>query len=251
MIEDNTSLIFRRASLVSNGRIGSDVMTMRILPDMIGLNQKDLPKYAPMNPGTLFKGPSEEDAHGDVDNSAKYWVLCTPDFKIGWVFCEANNEYSIESTKTRAPYMYKNIYTHLRRLHLTTSSFRYPELKILQTNSKHVDLYNKIGTKGKKKTAISYDILNVRTGERWIFLESGTSLALMQDGIALRVGAPNKDHSFITMTPDKIQIISNNVEIWGRNKTSFGKHGYQICGMLGAPTAVDGSPLLPISGMTC
>ena len=250
MLEESTVLYFRRASLVSNSKIGSDLVQVRILPDMVGIPKEECPWYAPFNPSELFRGPSEEDADGNTDNSLQLWVVCTEDFKTGWVFGEANLEYHIQSKKVDAPYAYKSLYSHLRRLKMgKTDGFKYPELKILNTNSKHVDMYNAIGKKNDNTK--SYDIMNVRTGERWMFMDSGVSFAMQRDGITLRVGSPNMDHSFIRITNSKIEIVSNQIVIWGKNNTSLGKHGYHVVGMLGAPTAVDGSPLIPMLDMTC
>lgn len=244
MLEENTVLYFRRASLVSNTKAEADMMKMRILPDMVGLPDDELPYYSAMNPTTLFKGPSEEDAHGDINKSMKYWVVCTEDFKIGWVFGEANLEYDIEDKKINDPYNFRSLYSQLRKLKVDTTNFKYKELKVLQTNSKQVDMYNQIGSGVPTK---SYDIMNVKTGDRWIFLQSGTAIAIQKDVIELRVGSPNSEPSFIKITPSKIEMVASMIDINPRTHLSLGKHGYQLCGALGKPDiGYTGTPLIPI-----
>ena len=251
MSNKDCELKFRRGAIYSNNKIGSDVLTIRILPDMVGWKKEDLPKYPMFNPTQLIKGVSEEDTK-DPTKATQVWVICTDDFKIGFVMAESMEEYDTSVKKILEPYNYKQLFTHVRRQNLNTNSFDYAELKVLFNNQSFVNLYNDkgISSKGGVATATAMDVINVRTGERWYMMQSGTAISIFQNQIYLRVGSPNKKSSTISMTPNKIEIVANEISIYGRKKTALGKHGFKVCGILGAPTAVDGSPIVGFTDVT-
>ena len=59
MVSKDCELKFRRGAIYSNNKVGSDVLTIRILPDMVGWKKEDLPKYPMFSPTQLIKGVSE------------------------------------------------------------------------------------------------------------------------------------------------------------------------------------------------
>lgn len=246
-----SQLFIKQAVIYDNMNINSDMLKVRVLPEMIGYNEKDLPNYSCFNPQTVIKGVSEKDA-GSVDKATKIWVACTQDMLVGWVMMEANDQYAPEDTSAANPWGFGKFKEQLLRCHLNVNSAEYSELKVLFNNSKNVSLYQQAGIgSSKPATAVGLDVVNVRTGERFFMLQSGTTFALQQDSIYMRVGSPDADVSFFHMTPNNIELTANQVVLYGREKTSLGKHGFQVVGMLGAPTAIDGSPLVPILDMTC
>lgn len=250
--ERKSQLFIKRASIYSNMTINSDMLKVRLLPDMLGFDAKDLPNYACFSPSTIIRGVAEVDTN-DVSKSSQVWVLCTEDYKVGWIMAEANNQYSLGAEKALDPWGFNAFKTHIERCSLDDRLAEYSELKILFNNQSFVDTYKSAGIddSSNRKTAISLDVVNIRTGDRIMMLQSGTTFALTQDQILLRVGSPNSDVSYIKMTAGSIEISANSVGLWGKNATSLGKHGMRLCGMLGAPTATDGSPQIPLLDVTC
>lgn len=250
--QEKAQLFFKKAVIYDNMTARSDMLKVRILPEMSGFSEEDLPNYSCFNPTEVIKGVPEKKS-GSVDKATKVWVVCTKDMLSGWVLSEANDQFSIEDTETTNPWGYKKFKEHLLRCHLNTDSADYEDLKVLFNNSKNVSLYEEagIGKRSSRKTAIGLDVVNIRTGERFFILQSGTTLALMQDTIYMRVGSPDTKMSFMRMTSSTIDLTADQISVYGRKKTSFGKHGMQLVGMLGAPTAIDGSPLVPLLDITC
>lgn len=250
-VNNKSQLLFKRAVLYDNMTAKSDMLTVRILPDMVSYKEEDLPNYSCFNPTTVIKGVAEKDTR-NIDTATQLWVVCTEDFLVGWVLMEAQDQYDIRDTEINGAWGFNTFKTHLLRCHLNTDSAEYSELKVLFNNLKFVSAYKEAGISDSgRSTAVGLDVVNVRTGERFMMLQSGTTFAFTQDQIYLRVGSPDQDSSFIKMTAGSIEITSNNVILYGRKKTSLGKHGMQVVGMLGAPTALDGSPLVPLLDMTC
>lgn len=249
---EKSQLFIKQAVIYDNMTASSDMLKVRILPDMVGYSESDLPNYSCFNPTEVIKGVAEKDT-GSIDQATRVWVVCTSDFLVGWVMAEANDQYNIEDTTIGNPWGYSKFKEHLLRCHLNLDSAEYSDLKVLFNNSKNVSLYESagIGDSSDRVSATGLDVVNTRTGERFFMLQSGTILAITQDTLYMRVGSPDEDSSFIRMTAGAIEMTSNNIMIYGREKTSIGKHGMYVAGMLGAPTAIDGSPLVPISDITC
>lgn len=248
-IRENSQLFFRRAIIYDNMNAKSDMLRVRPIPDMVGFPEDDLPLYSSFNPTTLVKGVSEKDT-GSIDKATQIWIICTDDYKVGWVFGEANQQYAPETKKVDDPWAFNALKTHVLRQHLKESGAKYTELKILFSNARFVNAYDSAGIDDNPSTAVGLDVVNVRTGERWMMLQSGTSISLTQNEICLRVGSPDNSPSFLKIKPSGIEMTSDSIAIWGRNATSLGKHGMRIAGMLGAPTGLDGSPLVPFPDLT-
>ena len=238
-----TNMKFFRASVVKHLSAGSDMIKVRILPDMLGAADEDLPTYAMFDGSSVIRGTSEEDTN-DPYLATQVWVIATSDYKLGYVFCLANEEYSIDTDEVNEPYGYYGLLKQVASLGLDTNSFDYKELSVLYSNNKLFTLYSKSNDKKSVSPGVSLDVVNSRTGERAYFISSGTTLALMQGEILARVGAPKEYDSHIKITSNLIQIVSNNIEIYGREHTSLGKHGLKVVGITGAPSAVDGSPII-------
>lgn len=250
-VNQRSQLQIRRGIIYSNMSVKSDMLKIRILPEMVGYSENDLPNYACYNPTTMIKGIAEKDTKS-IDKATQVWVICTEDFLVGWVLGEANQQYSTEDSSIEDPWGFSAFKTHLLRTHLNVKSAKYDELKILFSNARFVDMYNDAGLgSSKPATAIGLDVVNIRTGERFMLLQSGTTFALTQDTLYMRVGSPDQSASFIRMTASSIEITSNNVILYGRTATSIGKHGMHVAGMLGSPSSLDGSPLVPLIDITC
>lgn len=250
-VNEQTQLYIRRAVIYDNMPAKSDMLKVRVLPEMIGYSVEDLPNYAYFNPTEVIKGVSEKDCN-DINTATKVWVVCTSDYLTGWVMCEANDQYNIDDTGVNDAWGFSKFKEHLLRCHLNVDSAVYSDLKVLFSNVKAVSAYNEAGISSSgKKTSVGLDVVNVRTGERFMMLQSGTTFAFTQDQIYLRVGSPDKRSSFIRIQAGSIELTADKIILWGRDKTSLGKHGFKLCGMLGAATGLDGSPLVPLLDITC
>lgn len=255
-VEKNAQLQIRRGIIYSNMSAKSDMLKVRILPDMVSYAEEDLPNYACYNPTMMIKGVAEKDTR-DINIATQVWIICTSDFLVGWVLGEANQQYDVEESKVDDPWGFNVFKSHLLRTHLNTKSAEYSELKVLFSNARFVSTYTEagIGEGSSPANAVGLDIVNVRTGERYMMLQSGTTFALTQDTLYLRVGSPkdasNNPSSYIRMTAGSIEMVADNISIHGRNATSLGKHGMKVAGMLGASTAVDGSVLVALQDITC
>ena len=231
-IFNRTQLYFRRAVIYDNLTAKTDMLRVRVIPDMIGYKPDDLPYYPFFDSTQVIKGVSEKDS--DITKATQIWVICTNDNKVGWVLGFATSQYSSRTTKVSEPWPFSAFKSQVMRCHLDKNFAKYDELKVLFSNHSLVNSYDDAGT-----------------GDRVMMLQSGTTFALTQNQIYMRVGSPDQDVSFIKITAGAIEITSNQVILYGRNKTSLGKHGMKVCGMLGAPTAVDGSPIVPLMDITC
>lgn len=252
-VDKNAQLQIRRGIIYSNMSIKSDMLKVRILPDMVNCTEDDLPNYACYNPTQMIRGVAEKDTK-DINKATQIWVICTSDFLVGWVLGEANQQYAIEDSKVEDPWGFNAFKNHLLRIHLNTNSAEYSELKVLFSNARFVRTYADADLYLDKKpaNAIGLDVVNIRTGERFMMLQSGTTFALTQDTLYMRVGSPDKNSvSFIRMTAGAIELTSDNIILHGRKATSLGKHGMHVAGILGGPSALDGSPLVPLSDITC
>lgn len=249
-VNKQTQLYIRRAVIYDNMNAKSDMLKVRILPEMIGYDASDLPNYPSFNPTAVIKGVSEKDCR-DISVATKVWVVCTNDYLTGWILSEANDQYNIEDPGVNDAWGFNKFKEHLLRCHLNVDTAVYSELKVLFSNVKNVSAYNEAGISNSRKTSVGLDVVNVRTGERFMMLQSGTTFALTQDQIYFRVGSPDKTNSFIRIQAGSIEMTADNIIVWGRHKTSLGKHGFKLCGALGAATALDGSPLVPLLDITC
>lgn len=249
-VNKQTQLYIRRAVIYDNMSAKTDMLKVRVLPEMIGYDVSDLPNYSCFNPTQVIKGVSEKDCR-DINVATKVWVVCTSDYLTGWVVCEANDQYNIDDTGVNDAWGFAKFKEHLLRCHLNTDSAVYSDLKVLFSNVKAVSAYNEAGISGGRSTSVGLDVVNVRTGERFMMLQSGTIFAFTQDQIYLRVGSPDDKNSFIRIQAGSIEMTADKILIWGRDKTSLGKHGFQLCGTLGAATALDGTPLVPLLDITC
>lgn len=245
-----TELKFYRGSIAENMKIGSDMLKIRVLPDMKNTPVDELPSYPMFDATKIIRGVSEEDTK-DSSIATQVWLLATEDFKIGFVFAEAVEETSTNDTAVDIPYNFNGLFKHLSLMNLDTNSVDYRELKVLYTNNRFQSLYANYVSGKKSVDKCDYiDIVNIRTGERWWVMGTGTAFAFMQNKIVLRVGSPNKDHSKIEMDASHIDMVANNISLYGRKHTSLGKHGMKVTGILGSPTAVDGSPLIGFDDLT-
>lgn len=248
-LPNNTELHLRVASLYKNGDNGSCKLQMRVLPDMIGWDEDKLPWYSMFSPSTDMHGNSEYTCRSQTESS-KFWVACTSDYKTGFVITEASTESHNEAKKVyeNDSWPFKTFYTHMGRCGLDSSRVKYNELKVLYKNTNYEFSYN---TTGEKKASLCLIITNVKKGDIWIMLGSGTTVAINQGKIYFRVGSPDTTHSIIEMTSDQIHISANNIVLDPLKHLSLGKAGGNLSATYGLiPYATDGICSVPLPNVT-
>lgn len=245
---DLTTLNFYRGVVYDDGPVGSDMLKIRILPDMENLSEDKLPNYPPFQSDYILKGVSEKEA-GSPDKATIVWCLCTSDFKTGYIFGEANNQYSIDDEKVLNPWGFNDFKNHLLRCRLNTDKVEYQDLQVILSNSNQQSLYKGMGIPGED-LGQSMDVYDLKSGDRYFMMSSGTMVAFKRDTIFLRVGSPDNQPTEIILTPGKLTIVADQIDLWGRENTSLGKSGTQVAHLIGAPTGLDGSVLFGSSSFT-
>lgn len=251
-MDAGTTLVFKRATLYSNMTEGSGKLKVRILPDNLGNAPEDLPIYPMFNKSMVIHGAAEEDT-GDPNKSTLLWVLCTPDKLNGFIFQEANVDSDLYEEKEGTDWPYTECRNHIKRMNLNVHCFNYKELKVLYSTQPFFNQFTlaNVTEKNGVATAMSLDIINIRTGERWFILSSGTCISIQQGKIVCRVGSPNSMFSTITQTPKSITLKADDITLDAQH-LCLGHHGYHLPGIQGfLPTSTtDGMSIIPIPDIT-
>lgn len=254
-IPDNTELNLRLATLYANGDRNTCKLKVRVLPEMLNWKEEDLPWYPVFSATSDLHGNAEKDmAEPNVNYATQYWVACTKDYKTGFVITEANTSSDSNSKKALAgQWGFDAFYKHVSRCGLDTSRSNYKELRVLYSNRVQFGNFEagKSSTPAKAKTSTCLIVTNVRTGDVWVSLGSGTLVHIGQGKIYLRCGSPSAKQSFIRMTPGDIYIKASNSVTVDAPNTSYQKHGGHGVMSFGlAPCAVDGIAFIPIPEQT-
>lgn len=254
---EHTVLHFHMAAIYSNGKQNKDKVKVRIIPDLLDVNPKDLPSFPMWNPTELIHGLSEEES-GDAGSAERVWVVCTDDYQFGFVLGVAGTSSGPFLEKNSLTWPYSLFKTHAKRMGTNGNALLYKDLCVLYTN---VHSMTRAYAAGKAEAKMQYatsgtpaafilDVVNWKTGDRWIMHQSGTCIYFGQSSLVLRVGSPGKQHSTITQTCDTITIKAKNVVLDGEH-TSLGKHGMKACAMQGViPIAKDGMSIVPLYDVT-
>lgn len=255
-LPNNTELRLRVATLYKNGNNGSCKLQMRVLPDMLGWKESELPWY-PMFSATQDLHGCSEFTGGSQNKATKYWVACTSDYKTGFVITEASSESHTETKKTNSndSWPFTTFYTHMGRCGLDTSRVKYNELKVLYKNTNLEGSYDKTSSGtlgfGAAKPTVCLIVTNVKSGDIWIMHGSGTTVYIGSGKIYLRAGSPNASHSLIEMTPNQIHISADDIIFDPLLHLSLGKAGGNLCATYGLiPYATDGIASVPLPNVT-
>jgi len=199
-------LHFFKGRLYKVGEINDDRLQIRIVPHMLGIDEKEqdnLPKFPPLVKGQVLKGFTEVD--DGVDKASLVYVIATPDFQYGFVLCLANQFESISTQKMSDSIAFSKVTNFLSARGVSDKKFPYKdtvvEKFVMSDDGGIVDLYN------------------FRTGESIKLLSTGTLLAVLDNTIIMRVGSPGKSpaekvpFSEIRMDPTAIIMQSHKIHL--------------------------------------
>lgn len=220
-------MIFRKAKIYKCLGVGDDRLQVQIFPEFSNIDKDELdnlPKYPMFFSGTLVTGASQVE---DGDKAEYVWVLCTPDFQVGYVLGKAevfgDSSKPHKTTKSSAngnSYGYKNVKSFIAARRAIPEDFEYNHISVVRwfetDKGGHLECYNYM------------------TGDWMILNTSGTILTLQQKRMYLRVGSPDPAagptaFSAITITPERIHIKSPNFEVDAQD-TVLGHHNMMLSG---------------------
>jgi len=184
---------------------------------------KNLPRYPAFIKGQVITGRSI-DEH-DVDRADSVWILCTPDYQVGYVLGRCNNFGDNTDQKWPYSYQFNSVKDFLYGRSAVPEDFDY----------KHFDVRYMVMT----ADGGMIEMINHQTGDWVLFNTSGSIVTVQQKKVYLRTGSPPDPpesgpaaFSAITMTPDKIHMKSANIELDGKEVT-LGHHNMELLGCTG------------------
>lgn len=233
----NDVLQIYKARIVSPLEPGNDRLEVRIIPHMVGLPAGDpLPKYPPFFKGQVVTGKSE--VKDEPANADYVWVAATPDFTVGFVIGLANI-YERPTQNYSNSYNYKDIVQGLMDMGLTQSYIDYKDLYVQYWHQNYIEM------------------VNSRSGDKYIIQSTGNVIAIEKNQIYLRVGVgkgasaeppeePNR-YSAIRITRDELSIVSPHIRLKGKT-ISIGEGGLYLAAVGSpVPISVQGMTIHPIT----
>jgi hypothetical protein len=182
---------------------------------------KNLPRYPALIKGQVHTGRSIDEF--DIDRADSVWVLCTPDFQLGYVLGRCNSFGDNTDKKWQYSYNWNNVKDFLYGRNATPEDFDY----------KHFDVRAMVMT----DQGGMIEMINHQTGDWLLFNTSGSIITVQQKKIYIRTGTPPDPpeagpaaFSAITMTPDKVLIKTPNFEV-DAQQVQLAKHGMKLAGI--------------------
>lgn len=219
-----------RARVVSKPDPGDDRLQVRIIPHMIDLPEEEaLPTYPPFFKGQVVVTKTER---RDKDEADYVWVAALPDFTLGFVLGPATSYETTNQTSFSQSYNYRGLIEGLIRRGVATNETSYKDLFVQYWNDTYLEMNN------------------IRTGDKYLILSSGTMIAMTNSQIYMRVGAEDtssggSSFSAIRMTKDEINFVTNHFRVKANNVT-LGNKGLYVTGLSSViPLTVKGATLHP------
>lgn len=225
-----------KARIVDAMNPGDDRLEVRIIPHMVGLPEGDpLPKYPPFFKGQVISGKSEK---RDQATQADYvWVAATTDFTVGFVIGLAN-VYERPGTKYSNSYNYNDLIVGLQEKGALPEYVKYQDLYVQYWHENYIEM------------------VNSRTGDKYIIQSTGNMIILEKNQIYLRVGdgkgaranPPEKPNRFsaIRITRDELSIVSPHIRLRGE-MISVGEAGLYLAAIASSiDLSVQGATIHPI-----
>jgi hypothetical protein len=227
--EYHDSLQLYRARIYQRFDPGDDRLQVRIVPHMADIAEKDLlPIYPPFFKGQIITGRTEKK---DKDTADYVWVAAVPDFTVGFILGPANT-YEGNVPKYSQSLNYKALTEALSKRNIIPPYMDYRDMYVQYWNESYVEM------------------VNIKTGDKFIAQSSGNVITLQTGQIYMRVGSgqdggENK-FSSIRMTRDEISISAPHVKI--RGTLSIGDRGlYLLTSASFVPLFVNGATLHPLT----
>ena len=231
--------VVRKARIYQCKGIGDDRLQVQIIPELMGIPDDELdnlPIYPAFEKGRVITGRSVKE---DGDSADYVWVICTPDFQVGYVLATANIFGEVKE-RYKDSYSFNNVQEYLSQRQSLPDKFEYNNIQVVRWVS--TDIGGMI------------ELYNLATGD-WVLLNmSGSILTVQQQKIFMRVGSPadppeNKaGFSLIDITADQIKIQSPNIHIDSHGGDLILGHNNLCAAAMGSstPAADNGVPVIPI-----
>lgn len=182
-----------KARVVDVGENGNDMIQVRIIPDQLGVPDKqraNLPWFAPFYKGAVLHCKTELSDNKEAD---LVWVMATEGFRYGYVLDKANVTGDINGDNFGGEsYNYNEVTKHWTRNGMSVDDIPYEDMKVVFASFTEdggiIQLYN------------------FRNGCFILMNSSGSCITMSQSQIVLRAGSPDSDFTKITMSPTKIQL---------------------------------------------
>jgi len=215
--------VIRKAEIYEVMGPKNDKLKVQILPEFYGIDEeemKNLPEYPMFYQGEVITGLSRK-VDGDMAESV--WVICTPDFQVGYILGKANNFGKLNKNYENS-YGYSKVKEYMAARQAVPEEFDYNHVEVIR--------WVESGQGGL------IECYNYLTGDYILLNSSGSIITLQQKRIFIRVGTPNDDKnsdptafSAITMTPDEVFIKTPNF-VLDANDVTLGKHNLNLLGTL-------------------
>lgn len=231
--EYSDSLHIYKARIVSKPDPGDDRLEVRIVPYMVSLPTTDpLPKYPPFFKGQVIVGYTEKE---DKELADYVWVAALPDFTVGFVLGLANSHES-RAKKYSHSYNYKDLIQSLSQRGLIPSYMSYKDMHVQYWNDNVIEM------------------VNIRSGDKYIVQSTGNIIAMEKNQIYLRVGTGDSKldgeknkFSAIRITRDELSLTSPHIRLRGK-KISVGEAGLYLAAIASSiPIMVQGATIHPIT----
>jgi len=222
-------LIIRKAKIYKIMGPKDDRLQVMPIPEFMGINDEELdnlPIYPMFFKGEVITGEAiKKDPNSrstptkdDIQKADCVWCMCTRDFSVGYIFAGCNDYGSAKKDVAyKNSYDWNSIKNFLHQRQALPEDFDYKNLIVTSFTSSSISCYNRV------------------SGD-WILMNSsGSILTVQQKKIYMCVGSPPNPissgpvgFSFISMTPDKMELSSPNIELnytdlfLGKNNMSLG-----------------------------
>ncbi len=216
--------VIRRARIYKSLGPRDDRLQVQIIPDMMGLDEAEmdnLPRYPPFIKGTVIQGKSIKE---DGDKAEDVWVVCTPDYQVGYVLGKSN-PFGDNTEKPKYPrsYNYDAVKKYMNGRRILPEDFDYS----------HSDVVHWVST----DQGGMIELYNYLTGDWLLMNSSGSIISVQQKRIFIRVGTPPDPpeagpaaFSAMTMTESEVNFKCPNFVV-DAQKVVLGKHSLQAAMM--------------------
>jgi hypothetical protein len=223
-----------RARIVSKPDVGDDRLQVRIIPHMVDIPEKELlPTWPPFFRGQVITGKTEQDYQKGADY---VWVASVPDFSIGFVLGLANS-YEGEDKFTRS-YNYKDLIQGLMKRNVVPSDMNYKDMYVQYWTDDFIEM------------------VNYKTGDKFIVHSNGNMIVMERNQIFMRVGSgdsseapgPNSSappYSMMRLSRQEISIATPHLRIRA-SQITMGDQGLYLLGSASLlPVHVEGATFHP------
>jgi hypothetical protein len=224
-----------KARIVSKPEPGDDRLQVRIIPHMVDIPEKDLlPTWPPFFRGQVIVGKTEAI---DQKNADYVWCAALPDFSVGFILGLANTYEGQD--KYAHSYNYKDLVQSLMKRGVVSSTMNYKDLYVQYWTDDYLEM------------------VNFRTGDKFIIQSNGNMIVMEQNQIYLRVGSGDSSEtadnpnaavppfSAIRMSRKEISIATPHLRVRA-SQITLGDKGLNVLGSASPiPIHAEGATIHP------